>query len=233
MVKSSDLLAWDSYLHDASWKKHLLKEFEAPYMRELHSFIQSELKNRVRVYPDIKNIFAAYNSCPLQKVRIVILGQDPYHGEGQAHGLAFSVCPEVKIPPSLRNIYKELNADIGFSIPKHGHLQSWAEQGVFLLNTVLTVRQANAGSHRKKGWEKFTDKTIQILNQQDSPIVFLLWGSPAAEKEKLLNNPKHLILKAPHPSPLSAHRGFLGCKHFSQANNFLQAARQRPINWQI
>ena len=187
------------------WAEKISVEYKKPYYRELFNFIREEY-SKVVVYPPSEDIFNAMHLTPLSKVKCVILGQDPYHEPGQAHGLCFSVKPDVKIPPSLENIYKELHDDIGFSIPNHGYLAEWAKQGVLLLNTVLTVQAHRAFSHRGKGWEQFTDAIIRTVNEEDRPIVFLLWGKPAQEKKALLNNPKHLILEAPHPSPLSAYR---------------------------
>jgi uracil-DNA glycosylase len=185
------------------------------------------------IFPPADDIFNAFAFTPLAEVKVVILGQDPYHGDGQAHGLCFSVKPEVEIPPSLVNIYKELHDDLGCYIPNHGYLEKWAKQGVMLLNTVLTVRAHQANSHRGIGWEEFTDAAIRILDEQDRPMVFLLWGRPAQMKKSMLHNPKHLILEAPHPSPLSAYRGFFGCRHFSKTNEYLVANGLTPIDWQI
>jgi uracil-DNA glycosylase len=185
------------------------------------------------VFPTADDIFNAFHLTPLSEVKVVILGQDPYHNNGQAHGLSFSVKPGVDVPPSLVNIYKELNDDLGCNIPNNGYLEKWAKQGVLMLNTVLTVRAHQANSHRGIGWEEFTDAAILALNSQDRPIVFLLWGAPAQKKQVMLHNPQHLVLKAPHPSPLSAYRGFFGCKHFSRANAFLEEHGIAPIDWQI
>lgn len=217
---------------DNDWLEPLGAEFKKPYYKELYSFVKSEYQTR-SVYPPSEDIFNAYLYTPLKNVKVLILGQDPYHEPRQAHGLSFSVNPGVDIPPSLVNIYKELNEDLGLKIPNNGYLTKWANQGVMLLNTVLTVRAHQAFSHAKHGWEEFTDATIRILNEQDKPIVFMLWGKPAQEKAKMLNNPKHLVLVAPHPSPLSAYRGFFGCKHFSKANEFLIERGEKPIDWQI
>ena len=214
------------------WLAPLSAEFKKPYYKDLYKTILQEYRSR-RVYPAPDDIFNAFHLTPLSDVKVVILGQDPYHGDGQAHGLCFSVKPSVEIPPSLENIYKELHDDLGCRIPNNGYLVKWAEQGVLLLNTVLTVRAHEAMSHRDIGWETFTDAVIQIVNQQDRPIVFLLWGGAARAKASMLNNPNHLILEAPHPSPLSAYRGFFGCRHFSRANAFLQAHGAAPIDWQI
>jgi uracil-DNA glycosylase len=215
-----------------TWYTALRSEFEAPYFLALKAFLKHEMQHH-RIFPPAKTIFKAFNASPLPAVKVVILGQDPYHGAGQAHGLAFSVPDGVKIPPSLRNIFKELASDIGFTIPQSGNLLPWAEEGVLLLNTVLTVREAAAASHSSKGWEQFTDAAIAAVSKQRSGIVFMLWGKRAISKEKLIDTNKHLILKSVHPSPLSAHRGFLGCKHFSQANNYLKKNGLLPIDWQL
>ncbi|GFI44862.1 uracil-DNA glycosylase [Lachnospiraceae bacterium] len=215
------------------WLEHVQNEFKKPYYRELYQFVRQEYQTRV-IYPPADDIFNALHFTPLSEVKVMILGQDPYHGERQAHGLCFSVLPDQpEIPPSLQNIYKELQDDLGCQIPNNGYLEKWAKQGVLMLNTVLTVRAHQAGSHQGKGWEQFTDAIIQAVNAQDRPVVYLLWGKPAQSKIKMLNNPKHFILKAPHPSPLSAFRGFFGCKHFSQANEFLKSHGIEPIDWQI
>jgi uracil-DNA glycosylase len=212
------------------WKEKLAYEFEQPYYRELYRFLIKEYHERV-IYPPSEDIFNAFHLTPVHKVKAVILGQDPYHEPGQAEGLCFSVKPGVAIPPSLENIYKELHDDIGFRIPNNGSLVKWAKEGVLLLNSLLTVRAHAAFSHKGKGWEEFTDAAVRVLNKEDRPIVFLLWGKSAQDKGAVLNNPKHLILKAPHPSPLSAYRGFFGCKHFSRANEFLKANGETPIDW--
>lgn len=214
------------------WLEPLKPEFGKPYYRKLYQKVNEEYSTRV-IYPPADDIFNAFAFTPLKEVKVVILGQDPYHGEGQAHGLCFSVKPEVEIPPSLVNIYKELHDDCGCYIPNHGYLTKWAKQGVLLLNTVLTVRAHQANSHRGIGWEEFTDAAIRILNEQNQPIVFILWGRPAQMKRSMLTNPEHLILEAPHPSPLSARRGFFGSKPFSKTNDFLKANGLTPIDWQI
>ena len=215
------------------WLPSIEGEFRKPYYRELYQFVKEEYSKHV-VYPPSDDIFNALHLTPLKEVKVLILGQDPYINEHEAHGLCFSVLPEQKkLPPSLQNIYKELNADLGCEIPNNGYLKKWAQQGVLLLNTVLTVRAHESNSHKGKGWENFTDAIIRAVNEQDRPIVYMLWGSHAQQKIPMLNNPKHLILKAPHPSPLSAHRGFFGCKHFSQANEFLKKNGIEPIDWQI
>lgn len=214
------------------WEKALEGEFSKDYYRKLFLFIREQY-SKVLVFPPADEIFTAFHLTPLDKVKAVIIGQDPYHNVGQAHGLCFSVKPNVEIPPSLQNIYKELHDDLGCTIPNHGYLTSWAEQGVLLLNTVLTVQAHKPMSHRGVGWDEFTDAAIAAVNKQDRPIVFILWGKPAQEKAAMLNNPKHLILKAPHPSPLSAYRGFFGSRPFSQTNAFLEKNGVSPINWQI
>ena len=214
------------------WLGPLTPEFKKPYYANLYRTIREEYTTR-QIFPDSEDIFNAFALTPLSEVKVVILGQDPYHNVGQAHGLCFSVKPEVEIPPSLVNIYQELNADLGCYVPDNGYLVKWAKQGVLLLNTVLTVRAHEANSHRGIGWEEFTDAAIRILNEQDRPIVFMLWGRPAQMKKAMLNNPRHLVLEAPHPSPLSAYRGFFGCRHFSRANAFLEDHGRSPIDWQI
>ena len=214
------------------WLDALKGEFCKPYYKALFETVTKEYRT-YQVFPPADDIFNAFHLTPLENVKVVIFGQDPYHGEGQAHGLCFSVKPKVQIPPSLVNIYQELHDDLGCKIPSHGYLTKWAEQGVLMLNTVLTVRAHQANSHRGIGWEEFTDAAIRVLNEQDRPIVFILWGRPAQLKKKMLNNPKHLILEAPHPSPLSSYRGFFGSKPFSQANTFLEANGVSGIDWQI
>lgn len=218
---------------DNDWLPCIKQEFTKPYYKELYTFVKHEYDTRI-IYPPAEDIFNAFHFTPLSKVKVMILGQDPYHNENQAHGLSFSVLPTQKdIPPSLVNIYQELHDDLGCYIPNNGYLKKWADQGVLLLNTVLTVRAHQANSHQGKGWEQFTDAVIEAVNAQDRPIVYLLWGRPAQSKIPMLTNSKHLILKAPHPSPLSAYRGFLGCRHFSQANAFLEKNGIEPIDWQI
>ncbi|MEE1077650.1 MAG: uracil-DNA glycosylase [Agathobacter sp.] len=215
------------------WLDALSDEFQKEYYRKLYQFVKEEYSKTV-VYPPAEDIFNALHYTPLSKVKVLVLGQDPYHNENQAHGLSFSVLPsQPEIPPSLQNIYKELHDDLGCDIPNHGYLKKWADQGVLMLNTVLTVRAHQPNSHQKHGWEEFTDAIIRALNKQDRPIVYLLWGKPAQTKIKMLDNPKHLILTAPHPSPLSAYRGFFGCRHFSQTNDFLEKNGITPIDWQI
>ncbi len=213
------------------WQAALADEFTKPYMIELSKYLQQRQQAGVSLYPLQENIFNAFILTPLAKVKVVLLGQDPYHGEGQAHGLAFSVPSNMPIPPSLRNMYRELQDDLGIAVAAHGCLQPWAEQGVFLLNSVLTVEHGQAAAHQGQGWEVFTDKVIQVLNEQRQGLVFLLWGSYAQKKATMVDERKHLVLKAPHPSPLSAYRGFFGCRHFSQVNAYLTAQQLAPIQW--
>lgn len=217
---------------NAQWRAALADEFAAPYMAELKAFLLAEKAAGKRIFPPGSAWFRALDLTPPDTVRVVILGQDPYHGPGQAHGLCFSVQPGVRPPPSLVNIYKELQRDLGIAPPAHGFLEHWAKQGVLLLNAVLTVEMAQAGSHQGRGWERFTDAVIAQVNALDHPVVFMLWGSHAQKKAARVDS-RHLVLKAPHPSPLSAHRGFLGCGHFSKANAFLQNAGLEPIDWQL
>lgn len=214
------------------WLNAIGGEFKKTYYRDLYRFVVEEYRTHV-IYPDSEDIFNALHLTPLKEVKVVILGQDPYHNVGQAHGLSFSVKPGVEIPPSLVNIYKELEDDLGMYYPDNGNLEKWARQGVLLLNTVLTVRAHSPASHQGKGWESFTDAIIKAVNEEDRPIVFILWGSPARKKKVMLNNPKHLVLEAPHPSPLSAYRGFFGSRPFSKTNEFLAKNGVEPIDWQI
>ena len=214
------------------WLGPLSSEFKKPYYKELYKTVKHEYETK-RVFPEPDDIFNAFAFTPLADVKVVILGQDPYHNFNQAHGLCFSVKKGVQVPPSLVNIYKELQDDLGCTIPNHGCLTKWAEQGVLMLNTVLTVRAHQANSHRGIGWEEFTDAAIMAVNAQDRPVVFILWGAPAQRKKRMLNNSKHLILEAPHPSPLSAYRGFFGSRPFSQTNHFLEEHGVTPIDWQI
>lgn len=214
------------------WLAELGAEFRKPYYKQLYEFVKTEY-HTAQVFPPAEEIFTAFHLTPLSEVKVVIIGQDPYHNVGQAHGLCFSVKPDVEIPPSLVNIYQELQNDLGCKIPNNGYLIKWAQQGVLMLNTVLTVRAHMANSHRGKGWEEFTDAAIRALNKQDRAIVFILWGRPAQMKRGMLNNPNHLILEAPHPSPLSAYRGFFGSRPFSKTNQFLQLNGIAPIDWQI
>ena len=217
---------------DNDWLKPLRSEFSKPYYRKLYETVRREYTQGV-VYPPSDDIFNAFALTPLSEVKVLILGQDPYHEPGQAHGLSFSVKPGIDIPPSLVNIYKELHDDLGCYIPNNGYLEKWARQGVLLLNTVLTVRAHQANSHKNIGWEQFTDAALSALDKEDRPMVFLLWGSHAQAKKAILSNPAHLVLTAPHPSPLSAHRGFFGCRHFSQTNEYLEQHHLTPIDWQI
>lgn len=216
-----------------SWKAPLLPEFETDYMAQLRAFLIAEKASGKHIFPKGGEWFRAMDLTPLDKVRVVILGQDPYHGPGQAHGLCFSVKPGVRPPPSLVNIYRELQSDLGIERPRHGFLEHWANQGVLLLNSVLTVEMAKAASHQGKGWERFTDAVIRLVNAKDDPVVFLLWGAYAQKKAAFVDTSKHLVLKAAHPSPLSAHNGFLGCRHFSKCNAFLESKGLAPIDWAL
>jgi len=218
---------------ESSWKQRLQAEFDQPYMQALRSFLLHRKASGAKVYPPGDKIFNALNSTPFDSVKIVILGQDPYHGPGQAHGLCFSVQPGVQTPPSLGNIYREIRDDLGIPIATHGYLKSWAEQGVLLLNAVLTVERGQAGAHQGKGWEQFTDRVITLLNENRDGLVFMLWGAYAQKKGAFIDSNRHLVLKAPHPSPLSAHRGFLGCRHFSAAHHYLQQQSIEPVNWTL
>lgn len=215
---------------EPSWKNALAPFFQSETFSELTKFVRKEYQTH-QIFPPGKQIFSAFWHCPLPSVKVVILGQDPYHGEGQANGLAFSVTPGIPFPPSLLNIFKELKTDLGLPLPPDGDLSRWATQGVFLLNSTLTVRANEAGSHQNQGWEYFTDEVIQILSREREKLVFVLWGAFAHKKEVLINSDKHCILKAPHPSPLAAHRGFWGCKHFSKVNDYLVSTGQTPISW--
>lgn len=218
---------------EQSWLDVLGQEFEQPYMDNLRAFLKQEKAQGKVLYPPSNEIFNAFNSTPFDRVKVVILGQDPYHGAGQAHGLSFSVKPGVVPPPSLVNIYKEIHSDVGAPIPSHGFLQSWADQGVLLLNASLTVAQGAAGSHQGKGWERLTDAAIEALSRRREGLVFLLWGAYAQKKAALVDNSKHLVLKSPHPSPLSAHRGFFGNRHFSRTNEWLQQRGHEPVDWSL
>ena len=218
---------------EGDWLEAVGGEFKKPYYKNLYEFVKKEYSTHV-VYPPSEDSFNALHFTALKDVKVLILGQDPYHEPGQAHGLSFSVLPgKADTPPSLQNIYKELHDDLGCYIPNNGYLKKWADQGVLMLNTVLTVRAHVANSQQGKGWEQFTDAIIQAVNKKDEPVVYMLWGRPAQMKRSMLDNPKHLVLTAPHPSPLSAYRGFFGCKHFSKANEFLKANGLEPIDWQI
>lgn len=214
------------------WELYLTEEMQKPYYRELREFLKQEYSSQ-QIFPDMYDIFNALHYTSLADTKVVILGQDPYHGDGQAHGLSFSVLPNVPPPPSLVNIFKELNSDLGCTVPDNGCLKPWAEQGVLLLNAVLTVRAHAANSHRGKGWETFTDKIIEMLNQREKPMAFILWGTPARRKKAMITNPVHLVVESPHPSPLSAYGGFFGSRPFSKVNEFLKSTGQEPINWQL
>ena len=218
---------------EPGWRERLRGEFEQPYMGELKRFLVAERERGRRIFPRGSEWFRALDLTPLERVRVVILGQDPYHGEGQAHGLCFSVEPGVPPPPSLINIFKELDSDLGIEPARHGLLDHWARQGVLLLNSVLTVEMGRAASHRDRGWERFTDAVVARVNAKAEPVVFLLWGSYAQKKAAFVDQSRHLVLKAPHPSPLSAHSGFFGCRHFSKANAFLQNRSLPPIDWAL
>lgn len=218
---------------EESWRAELIGEFSSPYMQTLREFLVSEKAAGKRIFPRGPDYFRALDLTPVSEVRVVILGQDPYHGAGQAHGLCFSVQPGVRIPPSLVNIYKELQADLGIPPARHGTLESWARQGVLLLNSVLTVEEARAASHQGKGWERFTDAVIRVVNDRVEHCVFMLWGSYAQKKAAFVDQSRHLVLKAPHPSPLSAHTGFIGCRHFSKANDWLEAQGRGRIDWRL
>lgn len=218
---------------EQSWFNELAGEFEQPYVRALKSFLSEQKASGAQVFPACDEMFNAFSHTPLDKVKIVILGQDPYHGEGQAHGLCFSVKPGVAIPPSLKNIYRELHDELDISAPSHGHLTSWADQGVLLLNSVLSVECSKAGSHQGKGWETFTDKVIDVINRKREGVVFMLWGNYAQRKGSIIDTSRHCVLKAPHPSPLSAYRGFFGCNHFTQANHYLLGRDQAAIDWTL
>ncbi len=218
---------------EQSWLDQLQDQFSQAYMQQLREFLLVRKQHRAIIYPPGPQIFSALDSTPFEQVRVVILGQDPYHGPGQAHGLCFSVLPGVRTPPSLVNVYREIQSDLGMPFPAHGNLQSWADQGVLLLNAVLTVERGQAGSHQGKGWETFTDAIVLSLTDKREGLVFMLWGSYAQKKGAVIDAKKHLVLKAPHPSPLSAHRGFLGCKHFSLANDYLLQHQNTPIDWSV
>lgn len=218
-------------LHNG-WAPQLETEFEQPYYRELREFLKTEYRTQT-IYPEMHDIYNALHLTSFDEVKAVILGQDPYHGPGQAHGLSFSVKPGVDVPPSLQNMYKELREDLGCRIPNHGHLVHWAKQGVLLLNAVLTVRAGLPNSHRGKGWERFTDRVIAALNERERPVVFLLWGANAQEKARLIDESRHRIIRSPHPSPLSAHRGFFGSRPFSRTNDFLRSIGSEEIDWQL
>ena len=227
------IISTDQIKLQPSWLAPLQAEFGQPYMAELKAFLAKEREAGKRIFPAGRDWFRALDLTPLDQVRVVVLGQDPYHGEGQAHGLCFSVPQGIRPPPSLVNIYKELESDLGIPRPGHGFLEHWSRQGVLLLNSVLTVEMGQAASHRDRGWERFTDAVIRLVNAKPEPVVFLLWGSYAQKKAAFVDQSRHLVLKAPHPSPLSAHSGFLGCRHFSKANAFLEEHGQTPIDWAL
>ncbi len=218
---------------DKGWRNLLDSEMKCDYYLQLQSFLDEEYRSGKLIYPEKDLIFNAFDKTPLEKVKVVLLGQDPYHGPGQAHGLCFSVNQSVKLPPSLKNIFKELNQDLGIEIPSSGNLEKWAEQGVLLLNSILTVRHSEPGSHQNRGWEQFTDTVIRLLSDKKSGLLFLLWGRYAQAKETLIDSGRHYILKAAHPSPFSAYQGFLGCRHFSRVNELLVKTGQKPINWEL
>ncbi|MEO8146367.1 MAG: uracil-DNA glycosylase [Bacteroidia bacterium] len=222
----------DVQLHE-SWKQALHEEFEKDYFKQLREFLKKEKQTRQVIYPPGKRIFAAFDELPFDNVEVVIIGQDPYHGAGQANGLCFSVSNGIRQPPSLQNIFKEINDDLGILIPQSGNLEPWCRQGVLLLNAILTVRENSAGSHQNKGWEQFTDAVIRTLSEKKTGIIFLLWGKFAQSKEVLIDTFKHYILKAAHPSPFSAHNGFFGCKHFSKVNEILAQQGKKPIDWRV
>jgi uracil-DNA glycosylase len=230
-IQDSELTSMDVQIED-SWKEALRQEFAKPYFRELRQFLRSEKMAGNVIYPPGPRIFSAFNETPLDKVKVVIIGQDPYHGEGQANGLCFSVAPGIRKPPSLLNIFKELQDDLGIPVPVNGNLDSWAKHGVLLLNATLTVRANEAGSHQNKGWEQFTDAVIRVVSEKCSGVVFLLWGRFAQAKAGLIDTAKHFILEAAHPSPL-ARGGFFGCKHFSKANALLQQQSKEPVDWRL
>ncbi|MBB6452288.1 uracil-DNA glycosylase [Salirhabdus euzebyi] len=216
----------------ADWAPYIQEELTKPYFLNLEQFLMEEYTH-YRVHPKKEDIFNVFDYTPFQKVKVVILGQDPYHGPNQAHGLSFSVQPNVSVPPSLRNIFKELESDLGYKAPQHGHLLKWADQGVLLLNTVLTVRENEANSHRNQGWEMFTDKILEVINDKKEHVVFVLWGNHAIQKAKKISREKHYVLKGPHPSPLSSYRGFFGSKPFSKVNSYLKSVGKEEINWQL
>lgn len=218
---------------EASWLQPLADEFSKPYMRDLRAFLKAEKRAGKQIFPPGDEFFSAFEHTPLNAVKVVILGQDPYHGPGQAHGLCFSVRAGVAVPPSLKNIYRELHDELGLPIPTHGNLTAWADRGVLLLNSVLSVECAQAASHQGRGWETFTDRVIEVVNEQREGVVFMLWGSYAQRKGAIIDATRHCVLKAPHPSPLSAHRGFFGCGHFRAANEYLRSRGVEPVDWQV
>jgi uracil-DNA glycosylase len=221
-----------NYLHDPAWRDLLKDEFEKDYMRDLEANLKKEYDSKT-IYPKAENIFAAFNLAPFEKVKVVIIGQDPYHGPNQAHGLCFSVQKGVKIPPSLVNIYKELESDLGIKPPSHGSLESWASEGVLLLNSLLTVADGSPNSHKNLGWDIFTDRVIDLINEKKQNVVFLLWGAPAQKKASKVDSKKHCVLKTVHPSPLSSYRGYFGCQHFSKCNEFLKSKGITAVDWKV
>jgi uracil-DNA glycosylase len=218
---------------EASWLQHLGEEFTQGYMQQLKAFLRAEKAAGKVIYPPGREMFKAFNQTPLPAVKVVIIGQDPYHGPGQAQGLCFSVAPGVAVPPSLVNIYKEIEQDLGLTMPAHGCLDNWTQQGVLLLNSVLSVQHANAASHQGRGWERFTDRAIELVNRERNNVVFMLWGAYAQRKGAIIDEQRHCVLRAPHPSPLSAHRGFFGCRHFSRANAYLESRELGPVDWRL
>jgi uracil-DNA glycosylase len=218
---------------EPSWLARLAQEFEQPYMQQLRAFLLAEKQAGKQIYPAGNEIFNAFEHTPLDRVKVVILGQDPYHGDGQAHGLCFSVRPGIQIPPSLQNIFREIHDELNLPIPGHGHLTAWADRGVLLLNSVLSVERSRAASHRGKGWETFTDRVIEVVNRERDGVVFMLWGSYAQRKGAIIDSHRHCVLQAPHPSPLSAHRGFFGCGHFKAANDYLRGRGEEPVDWSL
>jgi uracil-DNA glycosylase len=218
---------------EPSWLEWLAPEFDKPYMRQLRAYLLAEKRAGKRIFPRGEEFFNAFAHTPLDRVKVVILGQDPYHGEGQAHGLCFSVRPGIAVPPSLQNIYKEIHDELGLPVPRHGHLTAWADQGVLLLNSVLSVECARAASHQGQGWETFTDRVIEVINERREGVVFMLWGSYAQRKGAIIDGTRHLVLEAPHPSPLSAHRGFFGCGHFIRANEYFESRGEAPVDWRL
>lgn len=233
LIRVSDSWLLGHLRPESAWFPHLQAEFAKPYMQALESFLQQQAAEGACIYPPVELCFNALNTTDLDRVRVVIIGQDPYHGPGQAQGLSFSVPPGIRVPPSLRNIFQEIQQDLGLPAPGHGCLGYWAQQGVLLLNAVLTVEQGKAGAHQGKGWETFTDQVIALLSEQSEHLVFLLWGSYAQKKGRSINRERHLVLESVHPSPLSAHRGFLGCRHFSRANEYLEQNGVKPVDWRL
>lgn len=232
-LEKGDFRMFSSSQLSKSWRPHLASAFESPYMKDLESFLSGELNRELDIYPGTNQIFRALDYSPLNKTKVVILGQDPYHGQGQANGLCFSVEAGVPLPPSLKNIYKELQSDLNITLPNHGSLDHWAKQGILMLNSVLTVEKGNAGSHANRGWEQFTDLIIKTVNDRKQNVVFFLWGNYAQKKGRIIDPKKHLVLKSAHPSPLSSYRGFFGSKPFSKTNQYLKEHGQTPIDWNL